>query len=107
MKSTVSYQEWLIERLVDPEEAVGYLNAVLEECDECDDADEAQQLLLLALKNVAEAQGGIGKLAKKTGLGRESLYKTLSAKGNPRLSTISTLMHAMGFDLRFTLSSKR
>ncbi len=106
MKPSVKYRDLLIEELRNPQEAVDYLNAVLEESERCDD-DEAQTILLIALKDIAEAQGGIGLLAKKTGLGRESLYKTLSAKGNPRLSTINSLVHAMGFDLRFTLSSKR
>jgi DNA-binding phage protein len=38
----------------------------------------------MALRNVAEAQGGLGKLAKKAHVGRESLYKTLSKTGNPK-----------------------
>jgi DNA-binding phage protein len=38
----------------------------------------------MALRNVAEAQGGIGALAKKAHVGRESLYKTLSRTGNPK-----------------------
>lgn len=40
--------------------------------------EESQKLLLIALRNVAEAQGGVGLLAKKANVGRESLYKALS-----------------------------
>lgn len=61
----------------------------------------------MALKNVALAQGGITQLSTKTGLGRESLYKTLSKKGNPKLTTLTTMINAMGFDLKISLPSKR
>lgn len=53
----------------------------------------------MALRNIAEAQGGIGELAKKTKLNRQNLYHTLSDKGNPRLNTLSLLIKAMGFHL--------
>jgi probable addiction module antidote protein len=93
------YEEWLIESLKDHDSAVAYLNAALEESIKGD--AESQALLLLALRDVAEAQGGIAKIAKKAHLGRESLYKTLSSKGNPSLSTLTALAHAMGLELRF------
>lgn len=89
-----NYRDLLIQDLKDPKEAQAYFNAILEECKKCDE-EESQKLLLLALKNIADAQGGISKLAAKTGLGRESLYKTLSAKGNPRLSTLISLTWAL------------
>jgi len=101
-----NYQDQLIESLKDPKEALGYLNAIIEECHDCDE-DEAQKLLLLALSNIAQAQGGIAKLSKKSGLGRESLYKTLSPNGNPRLTTLTNVIHAMGFDLKFCMLPKR
>ena len=71
-----------------------YFNAILEECKSCD-TEEAQKLLLLALKNITEAQGGVAKLAAATGLGRESLYKTLSPEGNPKLSTVIAVTQAL------------
>lgn len=52
----------------------------------------------MALRHVAEAQGGLGKLSKKTHLNRESLYKTLSSKGNPKLQTIGILLKGLGFE---------
>ncbi len=104
MPRSRKYKELLIESLKDPKEALAYLNAILEEAR--DESEESQKLLLFALKDIAEAQGGITKLAEKTGLGRESLYKTLSSKGNPRLNTLTTLIHAMGFDIKFCLTTR-
>ena len=101
----VDYHETLLEALKDPKEAVAYLNAALEESK--DGSQESQQLLLIAFKNVALAQGGISNLATKTGLGRESLYKTLSKRGNPKLTTLTTLISAMGFDLKISLQPKQ
>ena len=94
MSRSIDYRKALIKSLKDPKEAAAYFAAILEECKECDE-EESQKLLLLALKNLTEAQGGIAKLAKKTGFGRESLYKTLSAKGNPKLSTLITVTQAL------------
>ena len=75
MKKSKAYQADLIESLRDAREAEGYLNAALEEDD--------PELFLLALRNVAEAQGGVASLAEKTKLNRESLYRMLSERGNP------------------------
>lgn len=99
MAKQKKYQEWLIESLKDHDAAVAYLNAALEESLRGD--AESQALFLLALRNVAEAQGGMGKVAKRAHLGRESLYKTLSRGGNPSLRTLTSLVHAMGLELRF------
>ncbi len=54
---------------------------------------------MLSLRTVAEATGGMTKLAKKTKLNRENLYRALSVKGNPRFSTIDAILHALGFGL--------
>jgi len=106
MPRSKKYTELLIEALKDPKEAIGYLNAVLEDVRN-DDSKEAQEALLLALKDIAESQGGITRLSRKTGLARESLYKTLSSRGNPRLSTITALVQALGFDFKFYIPVKR
>ncbi len=105
MARSKNYNDLLIESLKNHKEAMAYLNAALEECK--DGSEESQKLLLIALKNVAQAQGGISELAERTGLGRESLYKTLSKKGNPKLTTLTALINAMGFDLKVSLPSKR
>jgi probable addiction module antidote protein len=53
----------------------------------------------VALRTVADALGGLGKLADKTGLSRETLYRTLSGKGNPRLDTLAAILSAFGLRL--------
>jgi len=65
MKRSVSYNKLLIEDLKDPKEAAAYINAVLEDGD--------PQLLLKAMKKVAEARGGMTRLAGKTGVSRMGL----------------------------------
>ena len=68
-----------------------YLNAALE--------DGEPVVLLEALRNVAQAKGGIGALAKSAGVSRESLYRTLSRRGNPKIDTVMVLLRAMGLKL--------
>lgn len=85
---SISYQDYLITSLKDPEEASGYLNAALEGGD--------INVFLLALQNVIQAQGGISALAQKTKKSRTSLYKTLSKDGNPYLKNANELLSAMG-----------
>lgn len=92
------YHDYLLEQLQDHDKAVAYLNAALEESLKGD--TESQHLFIIALRNVAEAQGGIGNLAKKSGMGRESLYKTLSERGNPKWHTLVSLVIALGLNLR-------
>ena len=89
-KSTVSYRDELIKDLSDPAEAAAYLNAALE--------DGSQKIFLMALRDIAEAKG-MTKLSKKTKLNRESLYRMLSDKGNPQLSSLTTLLDSAGLRL--------
>lgn len=53
----------------------------------------------IALRTVAEAVGGLAALATKTKLSRETLYRTLSERGNPRLDTLTTILAAYGMRL--------
>lgn len=100
MEKSKKYQDWLIEKLKDHDEAVAYLNDALEESLKGD--EESQNLFLLAIRNVAEAHGGMAKLAQKAHLRRESLYKTLSDKGNPKWQTLVSLIIALGLNLRLS-----
>ncbi|MES2217615.1 MAG: addiction module antidote protein [Pseudomonadota bacterium] len=93
-QNTGSYDEWLIDSLKNKKEAATYLQVALEEYQN----DGDFEAFLLALRYVAEAQGGITKLSKKTHLNRESLYKTLSSKGNPKLQTIGIVLKGLGFE---------
>lgn len=79
--------------LQDQEIAAEYLSAAL------DDGDPA--VILIALRNIAEAQeDGISGLATRSCLGRESMYKMLSASGNPKLSSFTKVIHALGLRLK-------
>jgi probable addiction module antidote protein len=53
---------------------------------------------LIALRHLAQARG-IAKVAKHAGIERESLYRALSARGNPRLSTLVAVTKAIGLKL--------
>jgi len=73
--------------LQDQEVAAEYLSAALDD--------------LMALRNIAEAQeDGISGLATRSCLGRESMYKMLSATGNPKLSSFTKVIHALGLKLK-------
>jgi probable addiction module antidote protein len=61
---------------------------------------------IFALYNVVHEQGGLNELAEKTGLGRESLYKSLDSLNNPRFSTIVSVIRALGFELKIELQTK-
>ena len=93
-QNTGDYEEWLINSLKKKKEAAAYLQVALDEYQN----DGDLEAFLMALRHVAEAQGGLGKLSKKTHLNRESLYKTLSSKGNPKLQTIGILLKGLGFE---------
>ena len=86
------FQEIVLENLQDPEEAAAYLKAALE--------DEDERVFLLALRDVLEAQGGtIADLAEETNLNKQNLYRMLSEHGNPRLTSLKTVLHAIGFEM--------
>jgi probable addiction module antidote protein len=91
MAKSKNYQDGLIESLKDPTEAAEYLNTALE--------DGEPEVFLLALRDVVDSFGGMGKLAASTALNRENLYRMLSAKGNPEFFSLSTILDAVGFRL--------
>ena len=89
-KITTSYKAGLLKRLANPKYAATYINAALEE--------DSQEAILLALRDVAEARG-FGHLSRKTKLNRESMYRMLSKRGNPELSSLTRLLKSMGLSL--------
>ncbi len=90
------FRKYHIEKLKDVNEALMYLEIALLEFEE----DGHSEAFLMAIKDVAEAQGGMTMLSKKTKLGRTGLYKTLSAAGNPKINTISTILKGLGFKIK-------
>ena len=97
-QKTKKYEDSLINSLKNPIEAAAYLTVHIE-----NDSKYAEETFLLALRDVAKAYG-IGKVAEKTKLGRESLYKTLSGSVNPKLSTLTKVLDSMG--LKITIEPK-
>lgn len=90
-KKNKNYHQSLTKSLKAPAEAVEYLKAALDESD-------MPEVFLLALRNVAEAQG-IAHLSNETDLNRENLYKMLSKNGNPTLSSLYMILDALGMKL--------
>lgn len=93
MRKLRKFHTALLEDLKDPEYAKTYLSIALEEHQKNKD----EVAFLTALRDIAEAQGGLAKLAKKTDLNRQNLYKALSAKGKPKFDTVETLLQGIGF----------
>ena len=94
-----SYDAFLKKQLKDPDMAAEYLTAAIE--------DGALEVFLAALRNVAEAHGGIGVLSGITKLNRQSMYKMFSDKGNPTLSSLLTVLAALGINLSFVPQESR
>jgi probable addiction module antidote protein len=99
MVKTRSYKEHLLKQLQKPEEAAAYLNAALH--------DDDPHVFLLALRDIAEAKGGMGWLADEADLNRENLYRTLSLRGNPRFFNLLAVLDAIGLELTIQARHKR
>ena len=95
MRTSRPFSETLNEMLKDPEQAALYLQTCLEEGD--------MELFTAALRDVAEAHGGISYLSDITHLNRETLYRTLSKDGNPRLDTLHKILGALGLRIGVTV----
>lgn len=78
-----------------PEAVVAYLEAAFEDGD--------PQIIASMLGDVARSKG-MALIAERAGVAREALYKSLSADGNPRLSTLIGVLNAMG--LRLTVTTR-
>lgn len=97
--ASLPYEPWLIDQLKDPTEAAAYLEAVIEDGD--------QATLMLALRQVAQAQGGIARVARKAKLTREATYKMLSRSGNPELRSLKAVLKATGLRIAVRPIEKR
>ncbi len=82
----------IADHLRTPEEMAAYLEACIAE------SDGDTSFVVKALGDIARAKG-MTQIAQETGLGRESLYKALSADGNPRFETIVRVAKALGLEI--------
>ena len=88
------YSKDLMQRLHNKSYASLYLKSALGQND--------NSSFLLALRNVIDANGGIGEISKKSNISRQHLYKILKEDGNPTLSTLNTILNSIGLSLDFT-----
>jgi probable addiction module antidote protein len=86
------------EHLETEKDMAAYLEAALQDGD--------ASLVAAALGDIARAKG-MTEIARETGLGRESLYKALSADGNPGLATVLRVVRALGLQLHATAGEPR
>jgi probable addiction module antidote protein len=93
--ASIPFKAVLADSLKDLLRAQAYLDVALEEYEQEGDLP----FFLQALRNVAEAQGGLSQLAEKTALNRQNLYKALAAEGNPKIQTVAAMLRGMGLRL--------
>ncbi len=86
----VSYDDSLAVVLKDPDEAAAYIEAVMELDDPA--------ALLVALRHVAQAHG-MAEVARRADVGDKTLFRALSENGNPTLTTVHKVLHAVGLRL--------
>lgn len=86
------YRTDLLERLKSARYSARYLTACIA------DSPEA---FLVALKDVADAQKGMSKLATEAGVNRENLYRMLSEQGNPRFENLRSVLQALNIRVIF------
>ena len=91
------YKVGLNERLKDPVYAVEYLNAARR---------ESRGVELLALRDVVQAHK-VSRIAKDAKLNRETLYRTLSWRGNPTMATLESILKPLGVDWEYRPASRR
>ncbi len=85
-----SFEDYMTESMKDPAEAAAYVEAVMELDDPA--------ALLIALRHVAKAHG-MAEVARRANMGDKTLFKALSADGNPTLTTVHKVLHAVGLRL--------
>lgn len=94
MSATTKHVDLLFEQLQDADFAAEFLNAASEDGD--------PKTYLSALRKVVNARGGMASTAEKAQLSRETLYRTLSARGNPTIKTLNAVLKATGLKFGVT-----
>ena len=94
-KRTTSFRDELLADLADPQDAASYLNAAME---------DSEEMFLVALRDVAEAKQ-MAKVAEGAGVARESVYRMLTAKGNPTYSSLLGILHAVGLKIAIAVEA--
>lgn len=87
-----NYKKSLVKKLDDLEQTAEYLTACYE---------EGPKVFLVGLRDVVEAQGGIARTSELSKLNRENLYHLFSQTGNPRLTSLNSVLTALGLKATF------
>lgn len=95
MRKMRTLREYLIERLVDKERAIGYLQAILDDYQ----IYRERIVVLRALQTVVEAQGGVSKVAKQVDMDPQLLSKVLSNEDTPLMDVFGIVLKALGYQL--------
>ncbi|MDE0326763.1 MAG: hypothetical protein OXN27_22790 [Candidatus Poribacteria bacterium] len=95
MRKMRTWRECLIERIADPERAIGYLRAILDDYQ----VYRERTVVLRALQTVIEAQGGVSKVAKQVDMDPQLLSKVLSNEDTPLIDALGIVLKALGYQL--------
>lgn len=95
MRKMRTWRECLIERIADPERAIGYLRAILDDYQ----VYRERTVVLRALQTVVEAQGGVSKVAKQVDMDPQLLLKVLSNEDTPLIDALEIVLKALGYQL--------
>ncbi|MGO8814388.1 MAG: addiction module antidote protein [Terriglobia bacterium] len=96
-KRTRDYRPWLLGKLTHPQTAADYLNEAM---------NDSPEMFLKALRNIAQARQ-MATVARQAGVQRESLYRTLSKRGNPRLDTLNAVLRVLGLRIAIQADASR
>lgn len=97
LNSTMKNDYELVESLKNQQQADIYLRTAVEIY--CENSNP--EALLVALRHIVEARGGVSQLAKKTHIRREYIYTALSKNGNPTLRTFGLIIKGLGYKIVF------
>ena len=95
MRKMRTWRECLIERIADPERAIGYLRAILDDYH----IYRERTVVLRALQTVVKAQGGVSKVAKQVDMDPQLLSKVLSNGDTPLIDALGIVLKALGCQL--------
>ncbi len=98
MRKYRTLREFLNEQLASQDEAIGFLQFVLEEYQ----VEGDTSFFLRGIQNVIEAQGGVTEIAKQIHMAPDTLSKILSSKEAPQIDTLETILNALGCKLSIT-----
>ena len=96
LEQTTSFRDDLLKDLADTEFAMYYLETALADYEE----DGNTESLWMALRDVVEAHGGIGKLAQRTKVDPQHLNDIFDSKQKPRLDNLQRILSGLGFQIR-------